>query len=100
MNPSYLEAFERINKVLTQQKNWKQLERSYRKMIHRIAGKGNAELEHTLWHQLGIIYRDRLQQTEEAIEAFKMASSNKPDVVLGHNMPALTRRRSAGRGDR
>jgi tetratricopeptide (TPR) repeat protein len=88
LNPSYLEAFERINKVLTQQKNWKQLERSYRKMIHRIAGKGNAELEHTLWHQLGIIYRDRLQQTEEAIEAFKMASSNKPDVVLEHQILA------------
>ena len=63
LNPSYLEAFERINKILTQQKNWKQLERSYRKMIHRIAGKGNADLEHTLWHQLGLIYRDRLQQT-------------------------------------
>ncbi len=82
LNPNYLEAFERINKVLTQQKNWKQLERAYRKMLHRIAGKGNAELEHTLWHQLGLIYRDRLQQTDPAIEAFKMASSNKPDAVV------------------
>ena len=26
LNPSYLEAFERINKILTQEKNWKQLE--------------------------------------------------------------------------
>ena len=82
LNPSYLEAFERINKVLTQQKNWKQLERAYRKMLHRIAGKGNADLEHTLWHQLGLIYRDRLQQTDSAIEAFKMAASNKPDTVV------------------
>ena len=82
LNPSYLEAFERINKVLTQQKNWKQLERAYRKMLHRIAGKGNADLEHTLWHQLGLIYRDRLQQTDSAIEAFKMASTNKPDAVV------------------
>ena len=82
LNPSYLEAFERINKVLTQQKNWKQLERAYRKMLHRIAGKGNADLEHTLWHQLGLIYRDRLQQTDSAIEAFKMAASNKPDAVM------------------
>ncbi|MEO7037108.1 MAG: tetratricopeptide repeat protein [Polyangiaceae bacterium] len=82
LNPSYLEAFERINKVLTQQKNWKQLERAYRKMLHRIAGKGNADLEHTLWHQLGLIYRDRLQQTDSAIEAFKMAATNKPDAVM------------------
>ena len=28
LNPNYLEAFERINKMLTQQKNWKQLERA------------------------------------------------------------------------
>ena len=82
LNPSYLEAFERINKVLTQQKNWKQLERAYRKMLHRIAGKGNADLEHTLWHQLGLIYRDRLQQTDSAIEAFKMAATNKPDAIV------------------
>lgn len=82
LNPSYLQAFERINKILTQQKNWKQLERSYRKMIHRIAGKGNTDLEHTLWHQLGLIYRDRLGRTDEAIEAFRMASSIKPEAVV------------------
>ncbi len=68
--------------MLTQQKNWKQLERAYRKMLHRIAGKGNADLEHTLWHQLGLIYRDRLQQTDSAIEAFKMAATSKPDTVV------------------
>ena len=88
LNPSYLEAFERINKVLTGQKNWKQLERSYRKMIHRIAGKGNADLEHTLWHQLGLIYRDRLQQPDTAIEAFKMASVTKPDAAVVHQILA------------
>jgi tetratricopeptide (TPR) repeat protein len=88
LNPSYLEAFERINKVLTQQRSWKQLERAYRKMIHRIAGKGNTDLEHTLWHQLGLIYRDRLQQPETAIEAFKMASVTKPDSAVIHQILA------------
>jgi len=88
LNPSYLEAFERINKILTGQKNWKQLERSYRKMIHRIAGKGNTDLEHTLWHQLGLIYRDRLSQPETAIEAFKMASVTKPDSTVIHQILA------------
>jgi tetratricopeptide (TPR) repeat protein len=88
LNPSYLEAFERINKILTGQKSWKQLERSYRKMIHRIAGKGNTDLEHTLWHQLGLIYRDRLQQAETAIEAFKMASVTKPDSTVIHQILA------------
>jgi len=88
LNPSYLEAFERINKILTTQRAWKQLERSYRKMIHRIAGKGNTDLEHTLWHQLGLIYRDRLQQADTAIEAFKMASVTKPDSTVIHQILA------------
>jgi tetratricopeptide (TPR) repeat protein len=88
LNPSFLEAFERINKILTQQKSWKQLERSYRKMIHRIAGKGNTDLEHTLWHQLGLIYRDRLAQVDEAVEAFRMASSLKPEEVLEYQILA------------
>jgi tetratricopeptide (TPR) repeat protein len=78
-NPSLLEGFERINKILTQQKNWKQLERNYRKMLHRIAGKGNTDLEYNLWHQLGLIYRDRISETEPAMEAFKMASSLRPE---------------------
>jgi tetratricopeptide (TPR) repeat protein len=82
LNPGYLEAFERINKILTQEKNWKQLERSYRKMIHRVAGKGNVTLEHQLWHQLGLVYRDRLNQMQEAIDAFKMAAAVKPDNLV------------------
>jgi tetratricopeptide (TPR) repeat protein len=88
LNPSYLESFERINKILTQQKNWKQLERAYRKMLHRIAGKGNNDLEFTLWHQLGLIYRDRLQLTEPAVEAFKMASTVKAGEVTVHQILA------------
>lgn len=88
LNPDYLEAFERINKILTQAKNWKSLERSYRKMIHRVAGKGNHDLEHNLWHQLGLIYRDRLQETDSAIEAFRMAAVSKPGVELVHQILA------------
>ncbi len=79
LDPTMLEAFERINKILTVEKNWKQLERQYRKMLHRVAGKGNSELEFTLWHQLGLVYRDRLSSIQPALEAFKMASSLKPD---------------------
>ncbi|MBN1609972.1 MAG: tetratricopeptide repeat protein [Polyangiaceae bacterium] len=88
LNPGYLEAFERINKILTKEKNWKQLERSYRKMLHRIAGKGNTDLEYNLWHQLGLVYRDRMQQTEDAMEAFGMASGAKPEEAVEHQILA------------
>jgi tetratricopeptide (TPR) repeat protein len=80
LNPGFLEAFERINKILTAQKEWKLLERAYRKMLHRIAGKGNNDLEYNLWHALGLIYRDRLEDQKVAIEAFRMASRLKPDM--------------------
>ncbi len=82
LHPEFLEAFERINKILTGERNWKQLERSYRKMLHRIAGKGKNDLEHTLWHQLGLIYRDRTGQTGEAIEAFRMAATAQPASTI------------------
>lgn len=81
LNPGYLDAFERINKILTALKEWKLLERAYRKMLHRVAGKGNIDLEFTLWHTLGIIYRDRLEDRTAATESVRMASRLKPENV-------------------
>ncbi|MFO0667853.1 MAG: hypothetical protein U0174_28125 [Polyangiaceae bacterium] len=81
LNPTFLEAFERINKILTNKKDWKGLERAFRKMLRRMsaAGTQNPDLEWNLWHNLGLIYRDRLQDPASAIEAFKMATRYKPD---------------------
>ncbi|WP_394829493.1 hypothetical protein [Pendulispora albinea] len=74
LNPNLLEAFERIVKMLTANKDWKGLERSFRKMLRRLTHSTNAELLHNLWHNLGVIYRDRLNDVPSAIEAFKMAA--------------------------
>jgi tetratricopeptide (TPR) repeat protein len=84
LNPTYLEAFERINKILTAQKDWKQLERAFRKMLRRLsaANSPNPDLEYNLWHNLGLIYRDRLREMNSAIEAFKMATRYKPDEAV------------------
>jgi tetratricopeptide (TPR) repeat protein len=84
LNPTYLEAFERINKILTAKKDWKSLERAFRKMLRRMstANVSNPELEFNLWHNLGLIYRDRLKDTASAIEAFKMATRFKGDEVV------------------
>jgi tetratricopeptide (TPR) repeat protein len=88
LNPGFLEAFERINKILTAHKEWKQLERAYRKMLHRVAGKGNTDLEYSLWHALGLIYRDRLQDANASIETFRMASRLKPEDAQEHQILA------------
>jgi len=81
-DPTWLDPFERIAKLLTAQKNWRGLARAYKKMIERIQGKNNRELEFKLFHDLGLIYRDRLQEPPKAIEAFKAASLIKPEEVL------------------
>jgi tetratricopeptide (TPR) repeat protein len=84
LNPQYLEAFERINKLLTTKKDWKALERAFRKMLRRMstANISNPDLEFNLWHNLGLIYRDRLKDATSAIESFKMATRFKPDEVV------------------
>ena len=84
LNPQYLEAFERINKLLTTKKDWKALERAFRKMLRRMsaANVSNPDLEFNLWHNLGLIYRDRLKDTTSAIESFKMATRFRPDEAV------------------
>ena len=42
----------------------------------------NPDLEFNLWHNLGLIYRDRLKDMTSAIEAFKMATRFKPDEAV------------------
>ncbi|MBN2801660.1 MAG: tetratricopeptide repeat protein [Deltaproteobacteria bacterium] len=83
-----LKAFEAIDRILTQQKQWKELERNYRKMIHRISGKGKKEIEINLWHFLGEIYRSRMGQFEAAAEAFKMAAQLDPENITRHEILA------------
>ncbi len=83
-----LKAFEAIDRILTQKKDWKNLERNYRKMLHRVGGGDKQELEINLWHFLGEIYRTRMGQLEAAAEAFKMAAGLDPDNVLRHEILA------------
>jgi tetratricopeptide (TPR) repeat protein len=90
LDATQLKPFEAINKLLTQLKDWKNLERAFRKMLHRLMGQNSAdrELQYNLWHNLGLIYRDRLKQLESAAQAFKMASELKPDDQMEHQILA------------
>ncbi|MCB9662249.1 MAG: tetratricopeptide repeat protein [Sandaracinaceae bacterium] len=84
-NPKELKAFEAINKILTEKKDWKGLERAYRKMLHRIINMPDMkELQFNLLHTLGIIYRDRQKNFDSAAEAFRMASGINPDAETVH----------------
>ncbi|MBL8601844.1 MAG: tetratricopeptide repeat protein [Myxococcales bacterium] len=80
-NPDELKPFAKINEILTSRRDFKNLERNFRKMLHRVANKGKTDLEFNLLHNLGIIYRDRLGQADAAIKSFEMAAERKPDDI-------------------
>ncbi len=88
LDSTQLKPFEAVNKLLNNRKDWKALERAYRKMLHRIISQGNTDLEHNLWHTLGIIYRDRQRNFDAAAESFKMAAGLKPDNAVEHEILA------------
>ena len=46
------------------------------------------ELQFNLWHNLGIIYRDRLKQADAAAQAFKLASELRPEDATEHKILA------------
>lgn len=78
-DPSQLKAFEAVVRLHTIDKAWKSLERAYRRMLHRVSGQASPELELELWNGLGLVYRDRLRDSQSAVEAFKMASRARPE---------------------
>jgi len=83
VDPSNLKLFERIDKILTNKKDWKNQERNYRKMIKRL-GEVNDENRGTavaLWHALGEIYRSRLKDYRAAIQAFEVCSGLAPEAL-------------------
>jgi tetratricopeptide (TPR) repeat protein len=82
VKPDYLEAFEAVDRALTTARDWKSLERNYRRMLERVTTTAslaeNAKLKELLLRNLGEVYRSRLQQFEDAIAAFKLASQVNP----------------------
>lgn len=84
----YLKPFESIDKICTQKKDWKNQERNYRKMIKRMPRAGHEQVTVALWHALGEIYRSRLRQINEAIQAFEVATQLDPDNAKRHEILA------------
>ena len=78
-DPTRLEAFEALVRVLTTSKDWMALARAYKRMLARVREGGDARLLHALHHQLGLVYRDRLGDRESAVASFRDAVALRPD---------------------
>ncbi len=76
-----LKAFEAIDRIHTEQKAWKDLERAYRRMLRRVSENDDGEMgkiKVLLWQNLGEIYRSRLGHVKSAIQAFETAVGLNP----------------------
>lgn len=95
-----LKAFEAIDRILTERKQWKELERAYRRMLKRVAEFKEEEkmgsLYMMLWQNLGEIYRSRLGHMQSAIQAYEMAASLSPNNEKVHLILAQLYERSDG----
>ncbi|MBK8260921.1 MAG: tetratricopeptide repeat protein [Nannocystis sp.] len=88
-DPSFLKAFQAIDAMVTKSKDWKALERSYRKMLKRLPqGDEQLSLKITLWSNLAEIYRTRLKDYKAAVAAFEVANRLDPESVDRHYMLA------------
>jgi tetratricopeptide (TPR) repeat protein len=74
LDATRLEAFERVVRRHTQTKDWFALEQAYRRMITRALGGGDKKLQKALYTQAGLVVRDRVGDTERAIQYFRAAS--------------------------
>jgi tetratricopeptide (TPR) repeat protein len=73
-----LDAFQELVRILTAAKDWETLDRAYRKMLARIKDDDEPKLKFLLFHQLGLIYRDRLGDAQRAFEALEAAQTINP----------------------
>ena len=87
-DPTFLKAFQAIDTMVTKSKDWKTLERSYRKMLKRLPPDGETPLKITLWKNLAEIYRTRLRNYKAAAAAFEVAAKLDPENVDIHFMIA------------
>lgn len=87
-DPDELQAFRAIDEILTRSRDWHRQAEAYGRMLERLEGRGNPELEFRLLSNLGEIHRSRLKQNAEAISAFERAAKIKPAERRTHEILA------------
>jgi tetratricopeptide (TPR) repeat protein len=81
-------AFEAVETLLIDRKDWKNLARAYRKQLKRLGDDAPPERLLELWTKLGDIYLDHLGDSELATEAYQVACELAPDDAARHEQLA------------
>ncbi len=86
--PATPRAFEAVEKLLTDLKDWKNLARAYRRQLKRAGEDAPVGVILPLWTRLGDTYLDHLGDNEAATEAYQVACELDPDDVQRHEQLA------------
>jgi tetratricopeptide (TPR) repeat protein len=81
-DPSDRRTFERIEHILVERQQWRELSRAYRRMIKRLGGKPSAEQRpwlRALWRALADTYRLYLRDLPAATAAYEVCVSLAPE---------------------
>ena len=81
-------AFEAVEKLLEERKDWKNLARAYRRQLKRMGEDAEVETVLPLWTKLGDTYYEHLGDNEAATEAYQVACELAPDDVQRHEQLA------------
>lgn len=88
-DPGNLRAFQAIDQILTEERDYERQDRYYRKMLKRATEASLDDgLVFSLAKNLGEINRTRLERFGEAIKAYKIALTKKPDDAGTHGILA------------
>jgi tetratricopeptide (TPR) repeat protein len=100
LDPRFLSAFSALEALLVGQKQWKQLEANYVRMIHRLPKTPETHGSRmALWQALGDLYLRVLQQEDAALMAYQVVAAGLPEDAVTQETYAQLASRKAGNED-
>jgi tetratricopeptide (TPR) repeat protein len=78
-HPTWTRAFEALERLYVEAKDWKELARAYRKQLRRLPADAPVESKLRLWDALAEVVLKHLDNRESASVALEVASSLDPD---------------------
>jgi tetratricopeptide (TPR) repeat protein len=73
-DPMFMKAFDAIERLLTESKNWKELARAYRRQLKRMPPEAPVEIKLRLWDALALVAIQHLKNRESATLALEVAA--------------------------
>ncbi|HTJ43038.1 MAG TPA: response regulator [Kofleriaceae bacterium] len=100
LEPGRAEALDAIEKIFLRRGGARALEKLYRRLLYRAAGRAAASVEASLWLRLGTLYRDHLDDAVQARAAFQSAQRLAPsEAAAASALAELDRKSAHGLGD-